>query len=138
MLHNNMPTHLVDPSNTKDKTIFVVPPAETTHDLVLIINLVLAPGTQIQITSMQPVWGQHPEHRHANTTADNSSGTKQTTQSSSTKSFYNSKKNHHSNAVVVEPGQGVKFLPGKTGKCEINALRDTCSCSSFIPSRLVD
>ena len=82
--------------------------------------------------------GQHPELRHANTTADNSLGTKPTTQSSSTKSFYNSKKNHHTNAVVVEPDQGVKFLPWKTGKCEFNALLDTGSCFSFIPSRLVD
>ena len=40
--------------------------------------------------------------------------------------------------MVVEPDQDVKFLPGKTGKCEFNDLQDTGFCFSFIPSHLVD
>ena len=60
MLHNHMPTPLVDPSNNKDKPIVVDPPTETTHDLFLKTNLVLAPDTQIQITPMQPAWDNTP------------------------------------------------------------------------------
>ena len=61
MLHNNIPTALVGPSSNKDKTIVVVPPTKITHDLVLITNLVLAPGTQIQIKPMQPACANTPD-----------------------------------------------------------------------------